>query len=101
MAAIISFSVNKDKLNQLDFNDKGWANVTLIMNDETDAYGQNCSVIKGQTQEEREAKAARIYLGNGKVVWNNGQVANAEKVEKQVTAAQQSTAGRETPDLPF
>ena len=101
MAAIISFSVNKDKLNQLDFNDKGWANVTLIMNDETDAYGQNCSVIKGQTQEEREAKAARTYLGNGKVIWNNGQVSNADRVEKQVTSAQQSVAGRETPDLPF
>ena len=101
MAAIIAFSVNKDKLNSLDFNEKGWANVTLIVNDETDAYGQNCAVIKEQTKEEREANAARLYLGNGKVVWNNGQVVNAEKVEKQVTAAEQSTAGRETPDLPF
>ena len=101
MAAIIAFSVNKDKLNGLEFNEKGWADVTLIMNDETDAYGQNCSVIKGQTKEEREAKAARLYLGNGKVVWNNGVVNNAEKVERQVVAAEQSTAGRETPGLPF
>ena len=40
-------------------------------------------------------------MGNGKVVWTDGTVNVADKVEQGVTASEQSTAGRETPDLPF
>ena len=54
-----------------------------------------------QTKEQREAKEAKNYVGNGRVVWTEGSVTIAEKVEQGVTASEQSTAGRETPDLPF
>ena len=40
MSTIISVGINKDKIT---FNDKGWANVTLFVNDETNQYGQNVS----------------------------------------------------------
>ena len=101
MAAILSFGINKDKFDQLDWNEKGWANITVIIDDETNTYGQNAKITKEQSKEEREAKNPKVYLGNGKVVWTDGSVNVADKVEKQVTSSEQSMAGRETPDLPF
>ncbi len=98
MASILTIGLNKDKV---QFNEKGWANVTIVLNDETNQYGQNVSAYMNQTKEQREAKEAKNYVGNGRVVWTEGSVTIAEKVEQGVTASEQSTAGRETPDLPF
>lgn len=98
MSAIISLGISREKL---VFNEKGWANVTVFLDDTTNPYGQNASAIMEQSKEQREAKEARTYLGNGKVVWTDGKISAAERMEKQVVGSQQSTAGRETPDLPF
>ena len=98
MASILTIGLNKDKI---QFNEKGWANVTVVLNDETNQYGQNISAYMNQTKEQREAKEAKNYVGNGRVVWTEGSVVVADKVEQGVTASEQSTAGRETPDLPF
>ena len=98
MSTIISVGLNRDKIT---FNDKGWANVTSFVNDETNAYGQNASAAMEQTKEQREAKEAKAYIGNGKVVWTDGNIQAADRVEKQTEASEQSLAGRETPDLPF
>ena len=98
MASILTIGLNKDKI---QFNEKGWANVTVVLNDETNQYGQNVSAYMNQTKEQREAKEAKNYVGNGRVVWTEGSVVVADKVEQGVTASEQSSAGRETPDLPF
>jgi hypothetical protein len=98
MSAIISLGLNKDKIT---FNEKGWANITIFLNNETNTYGQNASASMEQTKEEREAKAPKTYVANGKVVWTDGQITVAERVEKQVTSSEQNMAGRATPDLPF
>jgi len=99
MASIITIGLNKDKV---QFNEKGWANVTVVVNDDTNQYGQNVSASMNQSKEQREAKEAKNYVGNGKVVWtSDGTIKVADRVEDGVTASEQSTAGRETPDLPF
>lgn len=99
MSGIISIGINKDKI---QFNDKGWANVSIYVENDTDGYGQNVSAAMSQTKEQREAKEPRTYIGNGKVVFtNDGTMVVAERRDEGVTAAQQSQAGRETPDLPF
>jgi len=98
MSTIISVGINKDKIK---FNDKGWANVTLFVNDETNTYGQNVSAAMEQSKEAREAKEPKEYIGNGKVVWTSGSIEAATRVESQTVASEQSLAGRETPDLPF
>ena len=98
MGAIISVGINKDKLT---FNEKGWANIDIFLNDETNVYGQNASAAMSQSKEQREAKEAKQYIGNGKVVWTDGTITKAERVDQGVTANEQSTAGRQTPDLPF
>ncbi len=99
MASILTIGINKDKI---QFNEKGWANVTVVVNDETNQYGQNVSASMNQTKEQREAKEAKNYIGNGKVVWtSDGTISKADFVESGTVASEQSTAGRETPDLPF
>ena len=41
------------------------------------------------------AKKPRVYVGNGRVVWTNGQVSVAERQAEQVGSAD------DTADLPF
>ena len=85
MAGLITMSLDVTKLPKEKFvkGKKGvYYNFTIAINDET-KYGNNVSMFDSQTQEERDAKAQRNYLGNGKVVWNNGTIVNAEK-EAQV-----------------
>ena len=86
MSAIISFSMK---------NSEGkYVNYTLSINDKPDQYGNNCSVTLSQTKEEREAKAKKTYVGNGKVVWTDGKIETAPKVERN----NNSNNGQ---DLPF
>tara|TARA_R110002096_G_scaffold31787_2_gene92876 strand:- start:493 stop:795 length:303 start_codon:yes stop_codon:yes gene_type:complete len=100
MSALVNFSINVAKLPKEKFiagkDGAVYVNLTMSVNDDT-RYGNNTGVFVSQTQEEREAKKQKTYLGNGKVVWNNGIILNAEK-EDQVEAVTQEA---ETSDLPF
>jgi hypothetical protein len=82
MSAIINASIRVDKLPKEKFI-KGkdgavYYNLTISLNDET-RFGNNVAIMDSQTKEEREAKAQRNYLGNGKVVWHNDIIKLAEK----------------------
>jgi len=100
MSALINFSLDVKSLPQEKFqqhpNGKVYINLTMSVNDET-RYGNNTGIYVSQTQEEREAKKKKTYLGNGKVVWNNGTIVNAEK---EVQEAVQEHP-KEEADLPF
>jgi hypothetical protein len=52
-----------------------------------------------QSKEERDLKASKTYLGNGKVVYTNGEVKVAEKQDKPL----QNTSDKfsESSGLPF
>jgi hypothetical protein len=101
MSAIITYSIRVDKLPKEKFiagkDGAVYVNLTMSVNDET-RYGNNTSIYVSQTQEEREAKKPKTYIGNGKVVWNNGSIVNAEKENQQQTVESNTT---ETADLPF
>ena len=102
MSALINYSIRVDKLPKEKFiagkDGAVYVNLTMSINDET-RYGNNVGVYVSQSQEEREAKKQKQYLGNGKVVWNNGTIVNAEK-EVQETV-QESVAEVESDGLPF
>ena len=72
-----------------------YKNFTISINDETNQYGQNIAIWEEQNKEERMAKKPRVYVGNGRVVWTNGQVSVAERQAEQVSSAD------DTADLPF
>lgn len=100
MSALINFSLNVAKLPKEKFiagkDGAVYVNLTMSVNDET-RYGNNTGIYVSQTQEEREAKKQKTYLGNGKVVWNNGTIVNAERE----AAPELEASPQEAADLPF
>tara|TARA_B100000900_G_C19956682_1_gene463968 strand:+ start:62 stop:385 length:324 start_codon:yes stop_codon:yes gene_type:complete len=76
MASIIKTSINlnaipKDKI--INGKKGKYLPITITLNDEVDQFGNQGPCIVEQSKEEREAKVAKVYLGNVKVVWTNGQ----------------------------
>lgn len=95
MSAIINASIDLAKIEKSKIYEKDgrkYLSLSISLNDET-RYGNNVSIAISQSKEEREAKANKTYLGNGKVVWNDGKIINAEKED-----APQAT---ENDNLPF
>ena len=73
MAQLFSASLDVSKISKdkLVKGEKGtYLNITVSINDEVDKYGNILTITESQTQEEREAKANRNYLANGKLVWS-------------------------------
>jgi hypothetical protein len=105
MASIIKTSINlneipKDKI--IEGKKGKYLPITITINNEADAYGNQGPVIVEQTKEEREAKAAKVYLGNVKVLWTDGN--NVQVVPRQDQQPQQQQAKSFVPqpdDLPF
>ena len=99
MSAIINYSLRVDKLPKEKFiagkDGAVYVNLTMSLNDET-RFGNNASIMVSQTQEEREAKKPRNYIGNGQVVWTDGNIVKAEREE-----AKEVVQEAETSDLPF
>jgi len=98
MSSIINLSIRVDKLPKEKFvmgkDGAVFYNCTLNINDEANQFGQNVSLTDSQTKEERDAKKAKNYLGNGNVVWTDG---NINAVKKEAVAGKQV----EVSDLPF
>ena len=100
MGAIINGSIRVDKMPKEKFV-KGrdgavYYNFTIGIQDET-RYGNNVAFMDSQTKEERDAKMAKTYLGNGKVVWISPEgVALAEREEKSEASLEPASD-----DLPF
>lgn len=101
MSSIINLSIRVDKLPKEKFvmgkDGAVYYNCTLNINDDANQWGQNVSLTDSQTKEERDAKKAKTYLGNGNVVWTDG---NIKAVKKEEQPATQQSAAVEV-DLPF
>jgi hypothetical protein len=74
--------------------------ITISASDETNNYGQNVTSFVSQTKEQREAKAGKYYVGNGKVFWTDGKITVAKKKE-DATAPVQPPVQESFNDLPF
>jgi hypothetical protein len=83
MGALINVSLRVDKLPKEKFvsgkDGAVYYNFTIGVNDDSNQYGQNVSLTDSQTKEEREAKKPKTYLGNGNVVWTDGNIKVADK----------------------
>ena len=100
MSAIINGSIRVDRLPKEKFI-KGkdgavYYNFTIAVQDET-RYGNNVAFMDSQTKEEREAKVAKNYLGNGKVVW----MSSPDGVTVAERDDQPQVAEPASDDLPF
>lgn len=75
MSQIINVSIDFNKLKSLSKvqgkNGAEYINLTVMLNDQKDKFGNDASVSVSQTKEEREAKTPKTYVGNGKIVFNS------------------------------
>ena len=88
MASILKTSINlnaipKDKI--INGKKGKYLPITISLNDDLDQFGNQGPVCVDQTKEERDAKTAKTYLGNVKVVWTNGE--NVEPAPRDAAAA--------------
>ena len=99
MSALMNVSLRVDKLPKEKFvagkDGAVYYNFTIGVNDEANQWGQNVSLTDSQTKEEREAKKPKNYIGNGNVVWTDG---NIVAVKKENIAEKAQTF---SDDLPF
>jgi len=102
MASIIKTSINLNNIpkDKIYAGKKGkYLPITITLNDELDQFGNQGPVVVEQTKEERDAKAAKTYLGNVKVVWTNGQ--NVDAAPRDMNSAPASAPAAAEEDLPF
>ena len=103
MASILKTSINLNSIpkDKIIIGAKGkYLPISITLNDEVDQIGNNGPGIVEQTNEEREAKVAKVYLGNARVVWTNGQNVEAAPRMDQPKAAPKAEPVKEE-DLPF
>jgi hypothetical protein len=94
MAKIISASINLSKLDKNKIvkgkTGQSYCNISIVVNDEPDKYGYTVQITEGQNATEITEKAPKVYIGNGKVVWEgqskNSTVSNKPKAETKVQA---------------
>ena len=79
--------VTTDKDGNQFKNGAKYLNIDIIVNDEKNQYGQDTSISHSQSKEEREAKEKKVYIGNGKTVYER----------KESTNQQQKPQGDEMP----
>ena len=104
MASIIKASIDLNKIpkDKIYVGKKGkYLPITITLNDELDQFGNQGPVVVEQSKEEREAKVAKTYLGNVKVVWTNGDNVAVAPREDQPQQAQAVQAAAPADDLPF
>jgi hypothetical protein len=104
MASILKMSINLNEIPKhkiIDGKKGKYLPITVTINDEVDQFGNQGPVMVEQSKEERDSKAQKVYLGNVKVVWTNGQNVNAApRTEGYQPAAPQKAAAPDF-DLPF
>lgn len=102
MASIIKASINLNEIpkDKIITGKKGkYLPIAITLNDEPDQFGNQGPIIVEQTKDERDAKTAKTYLGNVKVVWTNGNNVDAAPRDNMQPAAAPTQV--DDNDLPF
>jgi hypothetical protein len=104
MASIIATSIDLNKIpkDKIIVGKKGkYLPITITLNDEVDQFGNNGPVVVQQSKEERETKTEKVYLGNVKVVWTNGENVAVAPRDGGPAPVQPAAAAAPVDDLPF
>ena len=72
MGTLANISIDLTKVDKARLVKGKYLNMTVSVNDELDKYDNNISTWMAQSKEERESKVARNFLGNGRVLWTDG-----------------------------
>lgn len=63
---LVNIGIDVTKIPRSEIKNGKWLNLDIWINDEEDQYGNHASVSVQQTKEQRDAKAKKVYIGNGK-----------------------------------
>jgi hypothetical protein len=99
MAEILSGSIDLSKIDKSKIVEKKlkdgstakFLNINISINNEVDQYGNVAGLTISQTQEERQAKTKKVYLGNLKRVWSDAPAPTLEDSKQEDSSL----------DLPF
>jgi hypothetical protein len=91
MAEILSGSINlnlikKENIKEVTLKDGSTAkflNINISINNQVDQYGNVAGLTISQTQEERQAKTKKVYLGNLKRVWSEAPAPTLETSKQE------------------
>lgn len=83
---IISASIDLTKIDKSKINNHknggAYYNIEIFIKDEKDQYGNDCAISQSQSKEQREAKEKKVYIGNGKSVYDsNASVKSEERTD--------------------
>lgn len=104
MSKLISLSIDVSKIDKskLIQGKKGtYLNLTVAINDQDDQFGNNVSSWISQSKEEREQKADRTFLGNGRVVYSSDTPNTKESVLDNSLDNLNEVLGSPDEGLPF
>jgi hypothetical protein len=85
MATIINASIDVTKIDRTKLIKDKYLNLSIIVDDKNDKFGNNVSLTLSQSKDERDAKAPKTYMGNGKVVWGVGKIEEGHPAENTDT----------------
>lgn len=68
--------------------DGKYYNYTISIYDTPDQYGNNVAMWVEQTAEQRQNKAPKQYVGNGKVIWTDEKIVVAARKQQQTSNSQ-------------
>jgi arginine decarboxylase-like protein len=92
MSSIINVSIDLTKIDKskiVEKNGKKYLSLNISVNNDVDNYGNNVACSINQSKDERDAKAPKTYLGNGRVIWTDGSI-NVAPQPNQGQPAQQN-----------
>ena len=107
MASIIKTSINLNEIPKhkiIDGKKGKYLPIVITLNNDADNFGNQGPVIVEQSKEERDSKAAKVYLGNVKVVWTDGKNVDAslpQSGSSNVRPVPQQSFAPQADDLPF
>jgi hypothetical protein len=88
MAAIINLSIKASELKGMDQSKviigkkDNYIPITVKINNESSQFGKNAKIMIRQTEEERKRGDLPHYLGEGNVVWTDGQISKGSKPDQ-------------------
>lgn len=97
MATIINHYIDLTKVDKSRLREGKFLQITTVVNDET-KYGNNVGTYESMSKDEKDSGKKRNYIGNGKVVWTDGNIGVADKEETAPATNGKVTTNE---DLPF
>ena len=75
MSKIIGASIDLSKLKNAPVvkgkNGAEYVNITIMVNDQPNEWGKDVSISLEQSKEQREAKEKKVFVGNGKTIFDS------------------------------